>query len=131
MVPVPSRRRAVWRRGEDVLVRVARCCVRELRPCSQPALQVMPVLRLRRSLQDQAGVGMRRRHRNVAGAFAVRAPTSVLGRRCLVVDDVVTTGASASEAVRALHQAGATVLAVAAVCAAPRRRRVFSEWSLD
>jgi predicted amidophosphoribosyltransferase len=130
VVPVPSRRRAVWRRGEDVLAGVARRCVRELHrsPPSMPLLpapQLAPVLRLRRSLQDQAGLGIEQRHRNVAGAFAVRGRDSVSGRRCIVVDDVVTTGASAAEAVRALRQAGATVLAVAAVCATPRRRRVF------
>jgi predicted amidophosphoribosyltransferase len=94
-------------------------------------VRVVSALRVRRSLQDQAGLGIEQRRRNVAGAFAVRAGVSVAGRCCVVVDDVVTTGASSAEAVRALQQAGATVLAVAAVCATPRRRRVLSEWSLD
>jgi len=109
-----------------VLATVARTAAR-----GAPPVRVVSALRVRRSLQDQAGLGIEQRRRNVAGAFAVRAGVSVAGRCCVVVDDVVTTGASSAEAVRALQQAGATVLAVAAVCATPRRRRVFSEWSLD
>jgi len=131
VVPVPSRRRAVRQRGEDVLARMARQGVRSVDARGGPQLRVVPALVLRRSVQDQAGLGVEQRRTNVAGAFAVRPGASVAGRACLVVDDVVTTGASAAEAVRALRRAGATVIAVAALCATPRRRRVPPARPLD
>jgi predicted amidophosphoribosyltransferase len=47
------------------------------------------------------------RRRNVRDAFAVRRPARVAGRRVLLVDDVMTTGATADECARVLRAAGA------------------------
>jgi orotate phosphoribosyltransferase len=47
--------------------------------------------------------------------------TDAAGRRVIVVDDVVTTGASLAEAVRALRNGGAEVVAAVTVAATPRR----------
>ncbi|MEQ1651417.1 MAG: ComF family protein [Hyphomicrobium sp.] len=73
-----------------------------------------------RSTAHQIGLTRRERERNVAGAFAVadRAVGLVAGKSVLLIDDVMTTGATASAATKALKKAGAgrvDVLALALV----------------
>lgn len=53
------------------------------------------------------------RRRNLSGAFRVDAPRSLRGRRVLLVDDVVTTGATFEAALAALHEAGVHARGVA------------------
>jgi ComF family protein len=55
---------------------------------------------------------------NVRGAFAVRRPKSIAGRRVLLVDDVLTTGATCNEATRALLDAGADEVTVSTLARA-------------
>jgi predicted amidophosphoribosyltransferase len=62
-----------------------------------------------RATDAQVGLGRAARQANVAGAFAVRHRHAkrVRGARILLVDDVVTTGATAAAAAKALKRAGA------------------------
>lgn len=120
LVPVPSARRAVRRRGEDVVAALARAAAARLRARGLDVVAA-PVLRLRRRVRDQAGLDAAARSANLAGACGVRRGARVAGRLCVVVDDVVTTGASVAEAARALSAAGGRALAAAAVAATPRR----------
>lgn len=60
----------------------------------------------------------RERFRNVAGAFAVRPGISLSGQNILLVDDVMTTGATANEAARVLKKAGAAKVLVAVIARA-------------
>lgn len=84
---------------------------------------VVPDLLIRRRATPRQGrLGRLARQRNVAGAFALhpRQIDRVTGRRVLLIDDVVTTGATAAGCARALRQAGAAgvdVLALARVIA--------------
>ncbi len=75
------------------------------------------LLRKVRHTRPQVGLAGEARRRNVRGVFAVRKPSAVSGRRILLVDDVLTTGATAGACAKALKRAGAAevVVVVAAV----------------
>jgi predicted amidophosphoribosyltransferase len=122
LVPVPSRRSAVRARGHDSTLRLTRRAAATVRR-EGAAAEVVPVVRVVRRLVDQAGLDARERAANLDGALSVpdRMAGLVRGRQVLVVDDVITTGASLAEAARALRVAGAVVIG-AAVVAATRRR---------
>ena len=60
-----------------------------------------------RATPPQTARDRAQRTRNVRNAFAVRRPARVAGRRVLLVDDVMTTGATADECARVLRAAGA------------------------
>ncbi|MFI5639826.1 ComF family protein [Streptomyces goshikiensis] len=135
LVPVPSARSRVRARGHDPGRRIALAASARLRRAGVPA-RVAPVLRLRRAVADQAGLGARERRANLAGALEVSRggvellatgaavapagrPGGLGGPRIVLVDDVVTTGASLAEAARAVRAAGLGPVAAAAVVAAP------------
>lgn len=73
----------------------------------------------RRRVADQAGLSASDRAANLSGAMRARFDLS--GRRVIVLDDVITTGATLAEAARALREAGAEVSAAAVVAATARR----------
>ena len=109
VVPVPTTRSAFRRRGyrvPDLLIRRA---------------QVAPqrVLRLAARTDDQRGLGARERVTNMSGTMRARRPGE--GAEVVIVDDVVTTGATFDEAARALTEAGFLVSAAVALAATPRR----------
>ncbi|MCG7207096.1 ComF family protein [Streptomyces arenae] len=109
LVPVPSAPWAVRARGHDPVRRIALAAAAELRRTGAPA-RVVPVLRQRRAMADQSGLDSRQRMANVAGALEVtRGGAGLLaGGRIVLVDDLVTTGATLSEAARAVREAAAT-----------------------
>lgn len=72
-------------------------------------------LRYCRAVQKQADLTAARRRRNVRGALVTTGQFDLTGARLLVVDDVLTTGATADEAARALLAAGAAAVSVAVV----------------
>jgi predicted amidophosphoribosyltransferase len=112
LVPVPSTRAAVRNRGGGHLVRLVRRAAGD-RPIIEP-------LRVGRRIVDTSGLGLRARRENIAGAFTAR-PAPRLGFPVVLIDDVVTTGASLQEAARALRSHGWVVLGAAVVAATPRR----------
>ncbi|MGW2650391.1 ComF family protein [Streptomyces sp. NPDC001393] len=105
LVPVPSARWAVRARGHDPVRRMALAAAGELRRTGTPA-RVAAVLCQRRPVADQAGLDARRRLANLAGALEVTAGGGrLLGAgRVVLVDDLITTGASLAEAARAVRE---------------------------
>ncbi|MGW2492300.1 ComF family protein [Streptomyces sp. NPDC001606] len=106
LVPVPSAPRAVRARGHDPVRRVALAAAGELRRGGTPA-RVAGVLRQRRAVADQAELDARRRLENLAGALEVTAGGARLlaAGRVVLVDDLITTGATLGEAARAVREA--------------------------
>jgi ComF family protein len=76
-------------------------------------------LRRRRMTRQQPGLSAAERRRNLAGAFTVRQPSLVAGRSVVLVDDVLTTGATADACAHALQAAGAARVDVYVVGRAP------------
>ncbi|MFF2662755.1 ComF family protein [Kitasatospora sp. NPDC058032] len=118
LVPVPSARAAVRARGHDPTLRLAGAAARVLRREGLDA-RAAPLLRHTRPVADQAGLPAAERRRNLHGALTVRPlahrPPAL---RPVLVDDLVTTGASLAEAARALSAAGLPPCAAATVAAA-------------
>jgi predicted amidophosphoribosyltransferase len=122
LVPVPSSRAGLRERGRDHVRELTVHAVAELRAAGMPATEVR-LLRRRGRVRDSAGLSAAQRRANLAGTFqrvpARPAPHALL----VVVDDVVTTGATLTQAATALAHggsgSGAPVLA-AVVAATPR-----------
>jgi ComF family protein len=84
----------------------------------------VPVKNVVRRVKDtapQAGLSNSKRRLNVRGAFQIRKGANIKGLRVLLVDDVLTTGATASACASVLKRAGAKHVAVAAVARTDRR----------
>lgn len=127
LVPAPSRPAAVRDRGFDATARLARLAAAALRGRDLPAT-VLPVLRLAAGVQDQSGLSAQERAANLHGAMHVPRGLAGLvdGRTVVVVDDVLTTGATLAEAARTLRGAGAHVVGAATVAATVRRSGLSS-----
>ncbi|MFR9751182.1 ComF family protein [Nocardia sp. 004] len=118
LVPAPSRALAARRRGGDPVLRAARVAARSLSDSS-----VLPVLRVGRGVRDSVGLTSAERVRNLGGrvtttpgraaAWAAWADAEIV-----VVDDVLTTGATVRESVHALYRSGLPTHGVLVTCAA-------------
>src|SRR5207302_10833979 len=114
LVPVPSARATVRRRGGDHVLRLARAAASPL------GARVVSPLRITRAVRDSAGLGASERFANLGGAMSAAAPAAP-ETAVVVVDDIVTSGATLAEAVRALRASGWLVTGAAVVAATPRR----------
>nr|WP_047578010.1 ComF family protein [Methylobacterium sp. ZNC0032] len=109
VMPVPLHRTRLWRRRFNQAAALARIVSRE----TGLPLATTALTRIRRTRQ-QVGLTRAQRAENLQGAFHVSAAMRSLveGRRILLVDDVLTTGATVNAASRALLRAGASAVDV-------------------
>jgi ComF family protein len=110
VVPVPAHWSRRWHRGGNVPDLLAEAVARRVR---RP--MAAELLRCRRKTRKQGTLLPTERTSNVRGAFAVSRSYDLQKAHVLVVDDVMTTGATASEIARTLLRAGAANVAFAAV----------------
>lgn len=122
VVPVPLHRSKHTQRGFNqsrLLAAEALKSLRKSHPQWRLALAPSTLMRLR-ATESQAGLTPRQRRLNVRGAFSVSDPASVKDRHILVIDDILTTGATARAAAQALARAGAASVWVATLARAQR-----------
>ncbi|QQM22531.1 ComF family protein [Rhodococcus sp. P-2] len=111
LVPAPTRARAARSRGGDPVRRVAES-VREKRETGSAVarpIRVCPILRMTRGVRDSVGLSAADRVTNVNGRVSLDTTAiSSMAQDCdiVVLDDVLTTGATAAESVRALSLSG-------------------------
>lgn len=117
LVPLPTSRASFRRRGYRVPDLLAR----------RAGLPVRHLLQTVRRTADQRGLGRDQRRENVAKSMISRDAASL---RVILIDDVVTTGVTLAEAVRALREAGAGVIGAATVAATPRRMSAGASGSI-
>lgn len=117
LVPPPTSPDRVRARGHDPLARVVRSAIRVLAE-SGIAARSVPVLERVREVADQSDLSAADRQANLARAFRVRArQIRLLRAPVVVVDDVLTTGATAAEVCRALADGGPGPVGVAVIAA--------------
>lgn len=143
LIPAPSSAQSVRRRGYAPANLLVQEAVRQLNRRLPASVRVRAVdvigyaPRRRRgsgasiisdaisgAQNEQKGLGAVGRAERMHGALRVMEPALCAGRVSIICDDVVTTGATASEMVRVLQESGSRVLGVCAVAAVPKKAQI-------
>ena len=132
VVPVPLYARKRSQRGFNQAELIARSALKHLLSANVAGrgmegrfeLRERTLVRLR-DTGSQIGLTRHQRRQNLRGAFAVRDAASIVNRDVLLIDDVYTTGATASECARVLRRAGAAHVWVATAARTMRAVRLF------
>lgn len=102
IVPVPLHWHRLWKRQYNQSALLAKFISKATGvPCD------LSSLKRKRQTRPQGGLGRRARKRNVQGAFLIKEPTMFKGKRIILIDDVLTTGATVQACARCLYAAGA------------------------
>jgi ComF family protein len=110
---VPISRRRKFRRGYDQVELLAKAVGKEL------GMEPVPLLKKVRHNRPQSGIpDAAKRRANVLGAYRAINREAISGKRILLLDDILTTGATAGECARVLLTCGAKEIHCAAVAAA-------------
>lgn len=114
VVAVPSHARRRRQRGFDHTGRLARALSADL------AAPVFKKVRRKRDTAPQFGLNREQRRRNLRGAFEVSGPERLRGSRILLIDDILTTGATVAELCRLLRNQARPKLVFVLVAARPQ-----------
>lgn len=112
LVPIPSRKSATRRRGRNFLL------IHTLELAKSPRVLTRQVLGHTRRVKDQSSLSARQREANLNGSLACLQIAERPYIPVIIVDDVLTTGATLREAGRALNQGGFTVIGAITACVA-------------
>lgn len=109
LVPIPSRRSATRKRGRDFMQEITDSVAKS------ESIKSLQILQHQRAVRDQSQLNSQQRSRNIAGAFSTSFNLAEVRDSgnigpLIIVDDLVTTGATLAEAIRALRTAGFPVL---------------------
>jgi len=115
IVPMPLHWTKLWSRGFNQAELLAREVAQTWN------VPVRNLVRRRKATAVQAGLTNSKRRLNVQGAFQIRSKARLDGKHVLLVDDVLTTGATASACARVLKRAGAARVTVLALARTDRR----------
>lgn len=116
VVPVPLTFTGRFVRGYSQTELVARRLSRSI------SRRMSCALKRKGSPERQSTLGEKERHANVVGTFAVTRPELIKGRTVLVVDDIMTTGATLSECAKVMKEAGAARVWCVTVARSARQR---------
>ena len=117
LAPIPTSRASYRRRGYDPVALLVR----------RSGFRGSSILQHSRTTLAQKALGVESRSRNLAWSLRARQPLQ--GRRFILVDDVMTTGATLAEAARAIREAGGEVVAAATVAHTARLHPAHSSSS--
>ena len=115
IVPMPLYWRKRWQRGFNQAALLARDVSRRTH------VPMANALRRVKNTAAQAGLTNAKRRLNVSGAFRAKRRTALRDKRVLLIDDVLTTGATAASCARALKVAGAAEVTLLTLARADRR----------
>ena len=120
LIPVPSSRTSIRQRGYDHAWALAKVAASHLGYRAEHLLERIG------DVEDQCGLSREERYSRQIATMRIATQGSdeyspLTGTEVIVVDDIITTGASVTEAVRALSQQGCHVVGIAAICQVIRR----------
>lgn len=115
IVPVPLHRSRLRQRGFNQAVLIGKTLSLQLSLPMQPDALVRT-----RQTQPQIDLSAAERRLNVKGAFSVKKPDLIAGKRILLLDDVMTTGSTMDECARELKNAGADLVIAATIARTAR-----------
>jgi predicted amidophosphoribosyltransferase len=109
LVAIPSRRSASRKRGRDFMQEITKSVA------TIEQVNTLEILQHQRAVKDQSRLNSHQRASNIAGAFSTSinlSKSAIPGNMgpLIIVDDLVTTGATLAEAIRALRTTGFTVI---------------------
>ena len=103
LIPIPSRASATRTRGRQFVESITEI------PSQNLSIPIAPILAHQRKVRDQTGLSHDQRWNNLQGAFVVSTKQGAHGK-ALLIDDLVTTGATLNEAAHTLRYAGIEVI---------------------
>lgn len=115
LIPIPSSHQKIRERGFDSIAKLCEGIIRQNKSLKLDASN----LYLRKTVIDQVGLSAVQRQANLQGAFGVNR---TMYGKVVIVDDVVTTGATLNSAAKALKYAGVQQVFAVTLCGSPKTR---------
>jgi ComF family protein len=120
LIPIPSSKRADKRRGYAHMALLSRLVASEIMRTAGISCRSLSLLSPTRPIDDQSGLTARAREENIHGALWAKNGVDLSGHGIVLVDDLVTTGSTMGEAIRALDAGGYAPDALLSACVAGR-----------
>jgi ComF family protein len=130
VVPVPLYKGKRRQRGFNQSEMIAQASLKLADSADRFELATDMLVRTR-DTHSQIGLTSHQRRENMRGAFAVSVPAEVVGREVLLVDDVYTTGTTATECARVLRKVGASKVWVATVARTLKLASKYEEFEVS